>query len=541
MKNRILLIAIAILSTGIFITLSGRAQDGPPEQPEGPPQQQPQTPSAVGRLSVIHGQVSTMHGEGTTWSPATVNTPVVLGDKVTTGDRSRAEMQLDPANVMRLDQHTEAQVADLQPNKINIQLASGLVDFSTFQGTQADVEVDTPNMGVHPLSPGVYLIQVNSDSETSLIVRQGEAEVLTNDGSTKVEAGQMIQIHGSDHPEYKVDQASGGNDFDRWCSDRDRQIMNVQAAQQPSQQPGQQPGEQEEPPYVGSSDLQAYGQWSEVPDQGWCWTPQVDVGWVPYTYGRWGYEPYLGWTWISFEPWGWAPYHYGSWFSYGGRWHWRPDRGGGFGDRGAFYGGRRYGGFNGARFNPRGSINGLPGGHLPAYAAHSTFVGSAGRMGFGGTVNTWHGYSRSSSASFQGRSAPAARGAYQNNWQHYASPNPYGGARQGWNNQSRSYSGGGYGGGSRPPLELNRPVMRQRAPSTGAYGGGYGGGRTYASPSGGAYGGGRTYSAPSGGGRTYSAPSGGHSYSAPRSSGGGGGGGGHSSGGGGGSHGGGHR
>ena len=561
MKNRILLIALAILSVGLLITLSGRAQDGPPEQPDGPPQEQPQAPSAVGRLSVIHGQVSTMHGDGTTWTAATVNTPVVLGDKISTGDRSRAEMQLDPANVMRLDQHTEAQVADLQQHKINIQLASGLVDFSAFQGTQADVEVDTPNMGVHPLSPGVYRIQVNSDSETSLIVRQGEAEVLTNDGNTKVEAGQMIQIHGSDHPEYKIDQASGRDDFDKWCSDRNRQIMNVQAAQ-----PTQQPGDQEEPPYVGSNDLEAYGQWSEVPDQGWCWTPQVDAGWVPYTYGRWGYEPYFGWTWISLEPWGWAPYHYGSWFSYGGRWHWRPDHDrGGFGDRGAFYGGRSYGGFGGAHFNPRGSINGQPGGHLPAYAAHSTFVGSAGRMGFGSTVNNWHGYSRGnqfgrgpstefgSGAGFQGRSAPGARGAYQNNWQRYASPSPYGGGRQGWSNQSRSYSGGGYGGGSRPPLELNRPIMRQRAPSTGAYGGGYGGGRTYAAPSGGtygggrtystpsggAYGGGRTYSAPSGGDRTYSAPSGGRSYSAPRSSGGGGGGG-HSSGGGGG-HGGGHR
>src|ERR1039458_876507 len=128
MKNRILLIALAILSVGLLITLSGRAQDGPPEQPDGPPQEQPQAPSAVGRLSVIHGQVSTMHGDGTTWTAATVNTPVVLGDKISTGDRSRAEMQLDPANVMRFDQHTEAQVADLQQNKINIQLASGLVD-----------------------------------------------------------------------------------------------------------------------------------------------------------------------------------------------------------------------------------------------------------------------------------------------------------------------------------------------------------------------------------------------------------------------------
>ena len=56
-------------------------------------------------------------------------------------------------------------MADLEQNKIQIQLASGLVDFSVLNGTQADAEIDTPNMGVHPLSPGIYRIQVNSPTK----------------------------------------------------------------------------------------------------------------------------------------------------------------------------------------------------------------------------------------------------------------------------------------------------------------------------------------------------------------------------------------
>ena len=216
-----------------------------------------------------------------------MNTPLVPGDQVATADRSRAEVQLDFANIMRLDQRTDAKVADLEQNKIQIQLASGLVDYTVYKGTQADAEIDTPNMGVHPLAPGIYRIQVNSPTETLLIVRQGEAEVLTNQGSTKVEAGQIIQIHGADNPEYKVDPAPGGDDFDKWCSDRDRQIQSAQSWQHT------------DPQYTGSSDLDTYGQWSEVPDYGWCWTPQVDAGWVPYSAGYWGWEPYWGWTWIS--------------------------------------------------------------------------------------------------------------------------------------------------------------------------------------------------------------------------------------------------
>lgn len=159
----------------------------------------------------------------------------------------------------------------------------------------------------------------------------------------------------------------------------------------------------------------------------------------------------------------------------------------------------------------------------------------AGQAGAGRQNYNWQRYA---SGSASGRS-PASNGAgsgFQGrgatggspSWQRFASPSPYGGrseagqsSRGGWQGYSgqRGYSGGSYGGGSRPSLDLNRPIMRQRAPSS-------------------YYGGGRGYSAPSGGNRSYSAPKGnsgggGHSYSAPKSSGGSGGGGGHASSGGG--------
>ncbi len=334
-KNRILITTLAILTMGFFVSASALAGEYPDPDPDVPaPTQQP---TSVARLSVVQGQVSTAHGDAGEWANGTMNTPLVPGDRVSSGDRSRAEIQIDPYNVMRLDERTEARMADLQSNKIQLQLASGLMEYSVLNGTQADVEIDTPNMGVHPLSPGLYRIQVTSDTDTMLIVRHGEAEVLTNQGSQKVEAGQMIQIRGTDNPEYKVDAAPGRDDFDHWSSDRDRQLA---AAPQPQPQPqyGQpqpQYGQPQPPPsqITGSGELNNYGQWGEVPDYGWCWTPQVDAGWVPYSAGNWGYEPYCGWTWISSEPWGWAPYHYGRWFNYGGAWRWWPGAG-------AFYGAR---------------------------------------------------------------------------------------------------------------------------------------------------------------------------------------------------------
>ena len=301
MKNRILLITLAILTLGLLDPANVRAGDEP-------------EPGA-GRISVIQGDVSTMRGDSGDWVATTVNAPVVAGDKVATAARARAEIQLDFANVLRLDQRTEAKIADLTRTKIQIQVSAGLVDLSVFKGTEADVEIDTPNMAVRPLGEGVYRIEVNSTSQTQLIVRLGEAEVSTPQGSTKVEKGQVIHVQGTDSPEFQIDQAQAKDDWDKWNNDRDRQIADAQAWSHTDRY------------YTGASDLDAHGHWVDVPGYDWCWTPYVDLGWVPYRSGRWAWEPYWGWTWVSYEPWGWAPYHYGRWFFYGNSWCWWPGRG----------------------------------------------------------------------------------------------------------------------------------------------------------------------------------------------------------------------
>src|SRR5437867_9575493 len=60
------------------------------------------------RLSLIHGDVSTMRGDSGDWVATTLNAPIVQGDKISTGAHARAEIELDHANVLRLDQQSEA-------------------------------------------------------------------------------------------------------------------------------------------------------------------------------------------------------------------------------------------------------------------------------------------------------------------------------------------------------------------------------------------------------------------------------------------------
>jgi hypothetical protein len=300
--------------------------------------------SGVARISLIHGDVSTQRGDSGDWTAAALNQPITSSDKVSTGVRSRTEVQLDQANILRLGDNTLTTVASLSRTQIQVQVARGLVDYTVFKGTEADVEIDTANVAIHPAQKdGVYRVEVNAEGETQIIVRKGEAEISTPQGSTHLEKGRMIIVRGTaEEAQFKEQEARSKDSWDSWISDRDRTIRDAESWRHTNRY------------YVGSEDLDAYGRWQTVPDYGSVWVPAVSVGWAPYRAGRWVWEPGWGWTWVSYEPWGWAPYHYGRWFVYNSSWVWWP---------GPVYGYPRY---------------------RPVWApAYVSFFGFGGGVGFG--------------------------------------------------------------------------------------------------------------------------------------------------------------
>jgi uncharacterized protein DUF6600/FecR-like protein len=270
--------------------------------------------SSVGRISLIHGDVSTQRGDSGDWATVVLNQPIVSSDKVSTGAGSRAEVQLDHGNIVRLGDNTLAGVAGLSRSQIQIQVDRGLIDYSVFKGSDAAVEIDTANVAIHPdQRDGVYRIEVNSEGETSVIVRKGSAQISTPQGSTQVEQGQMAIVRGvGDDTQYKLENAPAKDSWDSWNIDRDHTILSAQSWKNTNRY------------YVGSEDLDTYGRWVTVPDYGPVWAPVAGPGWAPYRSGRWVWEPGWGWTWVSYEPWGWAPYHYGRWFVYNSSWVWWP-------------------------------------------------------------------------------------------------------------------------------------------------------------------------------------------------------------------------
>ena len=309
MRKIVLLVTILFAVTGLV------AAQGQGDVPYGDPGDGGRSSGSnpgVARLSLIRGDVSMQRGDSGDWVATTVNTPIVSGDTVATSDGGRAEIQLDYANILRLASQTQVKIANLSGGQIQVQVVQGYANLST-SGGDAQVEVDTPNVSIHPLRNGKLRIEVNSDSETNVIVREGEAEVSTAQGSTNVKEGEVITVRGTDDPEYKVAQAPGGDDWDRWNGERDGSIRGSEGVRRTN------------PYYTGAQDLDSYGRWVNVPGYGQVWQPyDQPANWAPYQAGQWVWEPYYGWTWVSNEPWGWAPYHYGRWFYYGTGWYWWP-------------------------------------------------------------------------------------------------------------------------------------------------------------------------------------------------------------------------
>ena len=162
--------------------------------------------------------------------------------------------------MLRLSDGATAKIAGLTRNSIQVQVGQGLVTYSVLKGSEANVEIDTPNAAIHPSGPGEYRILVNSDGETQVIVREGSADVSEPQGSTQVQRGEMITVQGTDNPQYKTDPHRQDS-WDSWNDQRDHRISSAQSWKQTDRY------------YTGSEDLDTYGKWCEAPDYGPVWIP----------------------------------------------------------------------------------------------------------------------------------------------------------------------------------------------------------------------------------------------------------------------------
>ena len=239
------------------------AQDAAPIEDPGTAER------GVARISIAGGEVSVRRGDSGDWVAAVVNAPLMVEDRVSTGTGSRAEVQFDSANLVRIGANAEIRLAELGANHYHLQAAHGTVTFRVLRESHAQVEVDTPTVSVRPSHIGVYRIYVQGDGQTEITVRLGAVDVSTPRGVEQLQAGQTMLARGDpDDPEFRIVPAIALDAWDRWNEQRDREMLSSPSYSNVPQD------------MAGGEDLDNYGQWVDEPSYGQVWSPQVDPDWA---------------------------------------------------------------------------------------------------------------------------------------------------------------------------------------------------------------------------------------------------------------------
>jgi len=271
----------------------------------------------VARISAAQGDVNVRRGETAELVTATPNFPLVAQDRLQTSSGSRAEVEFDSANILRLAPETELGVTSLEYHRYRLRLQTGTVLYRLLHDFDSQAFIETAAITAAIRSPGEYRISAFDDGSTRIGVRSGRLEVSGPHGIRQISSGESVLVRGgSSVPEFQANSASPRDQFDEWSKYRDRQILSSQVYRRLSRD------------MSGLEDLDQHGRW--VPSQfGEVWSPgSVPRDWSPYSAGHWISTGYYGWTWVDDASWGWVPFHYGRWFwNAGYGWCWWPGTG----------------------------------------------------------------------------------------------------------------------------------------------------------------------------------------------------------------------
>ncbi|HLY65470.1 MAG TPA: FecR family protein, partial [Chloroflexota bacterium] len=272
-------------------------------------------PTRVARLALVEGTVSLQPGGTTDWVEALLNRPLTTGDALWSDADSRVELQLD-GSLLRLDSFTAVSLLNVADHITQIQLTSGTLIVRVRRLDDDETyEIDTPNLALSLLRPGLYRISVNdAGNVTTIGVGSGQGEVTGGGSAYPVNANEQVTFTGTD--DLTADAGPYGqvqSPFDTWSASRDDRWEHSVSARYVSAD------------VVGFTDLDDQGSWDSTPDYGYVWFPRGMVpGWAPYQLGHWAYIAPWGYTWVDDQPWGFAPFHYGRWISVRGAWGWVP-------------------------------------------------------------------------------------------------------------------------------------------------------------------------------------------------------------------------
>ena len=275
-----------------------------------------------------YGYIRALEGSGTLIQVDTqervgvsVNEPILAGDRLFSSGDSRIEVLLADGNILRVGDRAEllfralANSGDRNDPASVIELARGTLQLvvSPDQPGSEFPAVVTPNATIRARGAGSFLIAIDDDRRSEVIVREGVADVTTPSEAAEVRRGERLFVEG---PQGERLDFAAAPDLDR---------LEAWGLGLGDYADGEYAAHVDQDLHYAASSLSGHGAWVRV-DAGVAWRPRVSSGWAPYRDGRWRHTP-SGLFWVSYEPWGWVPYHYGYWDLHPNwGWVWFPGR-----------------------------------------------------------------------------------------------------------------------------------------------------------------------------------------------------------------------
>jgi hypothetical protein len=261
-------------------------------------------PSTLGsmHISLIEGDVQIRMEDTGEWVPASINMPLMDGDRIWVPEQGRTELQLRDGSFLRLDENSALEILTVEKDSFQFYLTEGR-GYANFIGLRGSLlQIDTPESSIRAYDRSNFRIETTQDGYTEISVYTGIVYAENRDGRTRVDRGNTLSLRGGTYAE--LSPLGPPDEWERWNRERDRKVA-----------------ERRPPSHYLPDELQAYsndfeenGRWVQAREYGYVWTPTVivSIGWAPYRVGRWVWIR-GDYVWVSYEPWGWVPYHYGRW------------------------------------------------------------------------------------------------------------------------------------------------------------------------------------------------------------------------------------
>jgi hypothetical protein len=281
-------------------------------------------PARAARLSSVEGHVRIAQGSQLLADPALANTPLFEGTQVTTSQDGRAELQFDEGSVVRLAPNSSLTLTAMrgQGGSAEVLLEGGLGYFELHsEGTSNQMRVRFGDCVV--TADGFTVLRVNLDSPPGeLAVFSGNAHLERGPNVVvAVRGGESVTLNAADPTQYSLVEWIEPDSWDAWNSDRGQALMSAETSRTGA---ANSLPDKNNPAW---NDLDANGNWYNVPDQGYVWSPNdaANPGWDPYGNGDWMWTPGYGYIWVSGYSWGYMPYQCGAWNYFNGfGWGWAP-------------------------------------------------------------------------------------------------------------------------------------------------------------------------------------------------------------------------